>query len=190
MHVHASRPSGRGVTRSRLEVAEVVARFGKAYLEKHHASADERQAMRAIARCRTASLGGHLDKCSVCELERPAYNSCRNRHCPKCQALAQQVWLEARKARILATHHFHVVFTLPAQLRAIARQNPKKVFDLLFRSAADTLLELGRDPKRLGALLGLTAVLHTWTRELVFHPHVHCIVTGGGLSRDVNGRVQ
>ncbi len=184
MHAHGACLSARSGPRPRLEVAEVFARFGERYLESHHASADERKVMRAIERCRTAALGGHLDMCTTCGYERPAYNSCRNRHCPKCQALVQHRWLEARKHYILPVHHFHVVFTLPAELRAIARQNPKLVYDLLFRSAADTLLELGKDPARLGALLGLTAVLHTWTRELVFHPHVHCIVTGGGLSPD------
>jgi hypothetical protein len=140
--------------------------------------------MRAVERCRTAALGGHVDQCTACGHERPAYNSCRNRHCPKCQGLSQHKWLEARKRRILPTHHFHVVFTLPGQLRAIARQNPQLVYDLMFRAAADTLLELGRDEKRLGGRLGITAVLHTWSRTLVFHPHVHCIVSGGGLSPD------
>jgi hypothetical protein len=184
VHAHAARPRACNGSRAHLEVAEVFARFGERYLEDHHPSADQRKVMRAIERCRTAALGGHLDVCRTCGYERPAYNSCRNRHCPKCQPLVQHRWLEARKHRILPVHHFHVVFTLPAELRGVARQNRKVVYDLLFRSAADTLLELGKDPKHLGALLGLTAVLHTWTRELAFHPHVHCIVTGGGLSSD------
>jgi hypothetical protein len=138
--------------------------------------------MRAIEACRTPQLGGHLDRCPDCDFERPAYNSCRNRHCPKCQSLAQARWIQQRLARILPVLHFHVVFTLPAELRAIARRNRKLLFGLLFQAAAKTLLDLGDDPHRLGAHLGITAVLHTWTRKLEFHPHLHCIVTSGGLS--------
>ena len=139
--------------------------------------------MRAIESCRTQTLGGHLDVCPepACDFELPAYNSCRNRHCPKCQSLAQARWVHQRIERILPVHHFHVVFTLPAQLRGIARQNRGLIFDLLFEAASRTLLELGDDPRRLGGRLGLNAVLHTWTRELAFHPHLHCLVTGGGL---------
>lgn len=137
-----------------------------------------------IARCRTAQAGGHLDVCPRCEFERPAYNSCSNRHCPKCQALAAQRWLDQRLDRLLETHYFHVTFTLPAQLRGLAQTQPKLVFDTLFQAAASTLLELGRDPRRLGAQLGITAILHTWTRKLHVHPHLHCIVTGGGLAPD------
>jgi len=138
--------------------------------------------MRDIERCRTAELGGHVDVCDHCgHASDPSYNSCRNRHCPKCQSLAQKLWIEERAARILPTHYFHVVFTLPAELRALARVNPKTIFTLLFETAARTLLDLGRDEQRLGAELGITAVLHTWTRDLRFHPHVHCVVTGGGL---------
>lgn len=145
--------------------------------------------MRAIESCRTRALGGHLDVCPdpACDFERPAYNSCRNRHCPKCQSLAQARWVNQRIERILPVHHFHVVFTLPAQLRSIARQNRSLIFNLLFEAASRTLLELGDDPRRLGGRLGLTAVLHTWTRKLAFHPHLHCIVTGGGLC-PTNGR--
>lgn len=138
--------------------------------------------MRAIEACRTAVLGGHVDVCVDCGEQRPSYNSCCNRHCPKCQALAQARWLEQRRRRILPVHYFHVVFTVPRELRELARHNPRRFYTLLLRTAAETLLTLGRDPKRLGALLGVTAVLHTWTRDLRFHPHVHCIVTGGGLS--------
>jgi len=162
----------------------VFRRFGDHYRHRHTVLPLQKKAMKAIERCRTAALGGHVDLCTACGHERPAYNSCRNRHCPKCQALAQHKWLEARRRRILPTHHFHVVFTLPAALRGLARQNPSAVYDLTFRAAADTLLELGRDEKRLGGRLGITAVLHTWSRTLAFHPHVHCIVTGGGLSLD------
>jgi len=140
--------------------------------------------MWAIESCRTSVLGGHLDVCDGCGYQRPAYNSCRNRHCPKCQCLAQARWIEQRTQRILPTHHFHVVFTLPGALRQLALHNRRLIFTLLFRAASQTLLTMGRDPRRLGGLLGITAVLHTWTRKLHFHPHLHCIVTGGGLSPD------
>jgi hypothetical protein len=143
--------------------------------------------MRAVELCRTAVLGGHLDVCDRCGHKRPAYNSCRNRHCPKCQSLAQAAWLDRQMQRILPTHYFHIVFTLPEELRGLAHHNRRRVFDLLFEAASATLLELGHDEDRLGALLGVTAVLHTWTRDLRFHPHLHCIVTGGGL-RDDTGR--
>jgi len=136
----------------------------------------------AIVRCRTAVLGGHLDVCLTCGDSEPSYNSCRNRHCPKCQALAQARWVAARQERLLPAPYFHVVFTLPAELRGVARRNRRLFFDLLFEAASGTLLELGADPKRLGGLLGVTAVLHTWARDLTFHPHLHCIVTGGGYS--------
>jgi hypothetical protein len=135
-----------------------------------------------IAQCRTAALGGHVDHCPSCGYEHYAYHSCRNRHCPKCQALAQEHWIEQRRERLLDIGHFHVVFTLPAQLRPLACVAPEVVFGALFHAAADTLLELG--DSRLRARLGATLVLHTWTRELCFHPHVHAIVTAGGLSLD------
>jgi|SoiMethySBSTD1v2_1073268.scaffolds.fasta_scaffold304775_1 putative transposase/transposase-like zinc-binding protein len=140
--------------------------------------------MRDIVACRTAILGGHLDVCPDCGFNRPAYNSCRNRHCPKCQALKQAAWIEARRERILPTRYFHVVFTVPQELNALALRNPVRVYDLMFAAATETLLELGHDPQRLGGLLGITAVLHTWTRSLAYHPHIHCIVTGGGLAAD------
>ncbi len=138
--------------------------------------------MRAIEVCRTPILGGHVDVCDACAFARPAYHSCRHRHCPKCQALTQAAWLEKRMEQVLPTHYFHVVFTLPHELGRLARRNRKPVFELLFWAAARTLLELAKDDRRLGALLGVTAVLHTWTCDLRFHPHVHCIVTGGGLT--------
>lgn len=138
--------------------------------------------MWAIEHCRTETLGGHKDVCTGCGHSQPAYNSCRNRHCPKCQALAQAAWLERRKARILPTHYFHVVFTLPHELNPLCRWNPRTMYDLLFQAASATLLDFGRG--ELGAQLGITAVLHTWTRDLQFHPHLHCVVTGGGLSQD------
>lgn len=137
-----------------------------------------------VERCRTSALGGHIESCSACDYQRNAYNSCRNRHCPKCQSLARHRWVERRKERLLPTHYFHVVFTLPAELRALARKAPVAIFDLLFSAATETLQALAADKKHLGAQLGITAILHTWTRELAFHPHLHCVVTGGGLTAD------
>jgi hypothetical protein len=135
--------------------------------------------MAPIEQCRTAALGGHLDICTKCGHQAPAYNSCRNRHCPKCQSLAQARWIEQRRQRIVPTKYFHVVFTLPQELRGLARLNPREMYDLVLESAARTLLDFGRS--RLHAQIGVTTVLHTWTRELRFHPHAHCIVTAGGL---------
>jgi hypothetical protein len=140
--------------------------------------------MRDIETCRTAVLGGHLDVCDACGDTRPAYNSCRNRHCPKCQSLRQAKWVAERMERVLPVHHFHVVFTVPEECKPLALRNRIRFFEILFFSASRTLLQLGLDPDRCGALLGITAVLHTWTRKLGFHPHLHCIVTGGGLSPD------
>lgn len=140
--------------------------------------------MRDIETCRTAVLGGHVDVCTSCDHAEISYNSCRNRHCPKCQCLRQAKWVAQRMERVLPTHHFHVVFTVPQELKPLARRNRVRFFELLFDAASRTLLELGRDPDRLGGTLGITAVLHTWTRKLEFHPHLHCIVTGGALSPD------
>lgn len=180
---HAPRPAALG-NRPRLEVADIVRAHAEEYLRRHPVSAEQLAVLRALASCRTAALGGHLDVCDACGHEQPSYNSCRNRHCPKCQSLQQARWIEQRSARILPTHYFHVVFTLPEELRPLALRNRQTVFDLLFRCAAETLLDLGTDPRRLGAMIGITAVLHTWRRDLAFHPHLHCIVTGGGLSLD------
>lgn len=182
-----------GEDRPRLEVADVFRSFGDDYRRTHVLTGDQRDVMRAIETCRTGVLGGHLDVCDSCGYERPAYNSCRNRHCPKCQSFAQALWLAKRKERLLPTHYFHVVFTLPADLRPLALRNREAVYEMLFQAASRTLLDLGHDENRLGATLGFTAVLHTWTRALTFHPHLHCIVTGGGLSpggeewKDVDG---
>lgn len=165
-------------------MADIVRAHGEELRRAQPLSSEQRAVLHAILRCRTSELGGHLDVCLACGHAEPAYNSCRNRHCPKCQALAQARWVARRSERILPTHYFHVVFTLPSELRALAMVNRELIFTLLFTCAAQTLLELGRDPKRLGAELGMTSVLHTWTRELLFHPHVHAIVTGGGLSLD------
>jgi predicted RNA-binding Zn-ribbon protein involved in translation (DUF1610 family) len=184
MSAHAH-PAGRAREGPALEVAELLREHLDAVL-RAPLSSEQHAAVRALLRCRTAQLGGHLDTCVACGFARPSYNSCRDRHCPKCQGLAQARWVRARMQRVLGTHHFHAVFTLPAELRSLALRNRSVVFELLMKAAADSLLELGRDPKWLGApaQLGITAVLHTWTRELAFHPHVHCIVTGGGLALD------
>ena len=181
---HAGTCPEQGSARPRLEIASVFNAHGRAFRRSHTLSLDELRAMRAIEACRTAALGGHVDTCDTCGHEANSYNSCRNRHCPKCQSLSQARWIAKRQRRILPSHHFHVVFTLPAELRRLALRNRKRVFDLLFEAAAQTLLALGADPERLGATLGFTAVLHTWTRDLRFHPHLHVIVTGGGLSLD------
>jgi hypothetical protein len=165
--------------RPRFDIADIV-RQHRAELEAGQwLSASERRVLTAIERCRTAVLGGHLEVCRSCGHEQPAYNSCRNRHCPKCQCLAQERWIAARSERLLPERHFHVVFTVPSELRALCRRVPRAVFDALFRCAGETLLELGHS--RLDATLGVTMVLHTWTRDLRFHPHVHAIVTAGGV---------
>jgi len=140
--------------------------------------------MQAIEGCRTAELGGHLDQCDHCGTVRISYNSCRNRHCPKCQSLEKERWLEAREKQMLPTSYFHVVFTLPEGLRPLALRNQKAVYNLLFKSSSETLTELARDSKHLGAEIGFMAILHTWSQTLIDHPHLHCLVTGGGLSLD------
>lgn len=167
--------------RPSLEVAEIVRVAGPSLLASGRLSSEQRQALLAIARCRTAALGGHLERCAECAWERPAYNSCRNRHCPKCQTLAQQRWLEQRRAELLPVGYFHVVFTVPSELAGVARRWPRAVYGLLLRSAGETLLGIGREERYLGAEIGVLAVLHTWTQRLGYHPHVHCVVTGGGL---------
>ncbi|MDP9150485.1 MAG: IS91 family transposase [Myxococcota bacterium] len=157
-------------------------RAHRAALESvYRLSAEQRRVLTDIERCRTAALGGHLDQCDACGYEHPSYNSCRNRHCPKCQALAQEQWIEAQRARMLDVPHFHVVFTLPSELRPLAAFARRVVFRALFRAAAATLTEFAH---RRGVTIGASLVLHTWTRKLEFHPHVHAIVTGGGLSLD------
>jgi Putative transposase/Transposase zinc-binding domain len=167
-----------------IEVADILRRHGKAYLQAHgaHLGRVERRVMAAIAACRTAALGGHVEQCTDCGEIRISYNSCRNRHCPKCQNLARAQWVEARQAELLPVPYFHVVFTLPAQLAEIAFHNKAVVYDILMRTAAETLRTIAADPKHLGAEIGLIAVLHTWGQNLHHHPHVHCIVPGGGPS--------
>jgi hypothetical protein len=167
-----------------LEVADVFRRHGESYRRTHdgHLGRVERRVMSAIALCRTAALGGHTEVCPDCGLVRCAYNSCRNRHCPKCQGQARADWLAARQAELLAVPYFHVVFTLPAPVAEIAFQNKEAVYAILFRTAAETLRRIAADPKHLGAEIGFLAVLHTWGQTLHHHPHVHCVVPGGGLS--------
>ena len=173
--------------RPRFEVADIFRAHGESFRASHALTEIQHDAESAISHCRTASLGGHADVCADCGDERVSYNSCRNRHCPKCQSLAQAEWLEKQKQRILDTGYFHVVFTVPSELRLLGRCSPSAIYDLLFQAASDTLLTLGRDPKRMGGLLGVTAVLHTWTRDLRFHPHLHCVVTGGALGVGPDG---
>jgi hypothetical protein len=169
-----------------LEVADVLHRHGEAYRRAHatHLGRVERRVMSAIELCRTAALGGHTEACTDCGLVRCAYNSCRNRHCPKCQGAARADWLAARQADLLPVEYFHVVFTLPPPAAAIAFQNKQVVYGLLFRAAAETLRTIAADPKHLGAEIGLVAVLHTWGQALLHHPHLHCVVPGGGPSLD------
>ena len=169
-----------------LEVADVFRAHGAAWRMANagHVSLDQLKVMSAIETCRTAALGGHVERCEDCAHERISYNSCRNRHCPKCQAAAAREWLEDREAELLPVPYYHVVFTLPASIGAVAFQNKSPVYDLLFRTAAQTLTTIAADPKHLGARIGLTAVLHTWGSALTHHPHVHVIVPGGGLSLD------
>lgn len=174
---------GRG-TSSGHDIGALFRRHGDAFRRGHALGAMERRALRDISVCRTGALGGRRDVCANCGCEREIYNSCRNRHCPKCQALRQARWVAARMERALTVRHFHVVFTLPAELRELVRAHEALLLDLLFASAADALLQLASDPKRLGGLLGVTAVVHTWGRNLIFHPHLHCIVTAGGLDAD------
>jgi hypothetical protein len=166
----------------RFDIADIVRGHRAALESKHSLSPQQKRVLTDIGQCRTALLGGHLDKCQNCGYEHPSYNSCRNRHCPKCQALAQEKWIDEQRQRMLDVKHFHVVFTLPAELRSLAAFAKDAVYGALFRAASSTLLEFGE--RRLSPTIGATLVLHTWTRDLRFHPHVHAIVTGGGLSRN------
>lgn len=169
-----------------LEVADIFRASGPAYRarEAGHLSFGQLRVMSAIEACRTAALGGHVTRCEDCAHIDIAYNSCRNRHCPKCQAAAAYDWLEARRAELLAVPYYHVVFTLPAPIADIAYTNKAVIYDALFKAASETLLRIAADPKHLGARIGVTMVLHTWGSALTHHPHVHCLVPGGGLSPD------
>jgi len=172
--------------RASLEVANILLRFGGAWRRAHagHVSLGQLKAMSAIETCRTAALGGHVERCEDCDHSRIAYNSCRNRHCPKCQGAAAKDWLAARQADLLPVGYFHLVFTLPAEIADIAYHNKSVVYDLLFRTSSETLLTIAADPKHLGARIGITAVLHSWGSAMTHHPHVHMIVPGGGISPD------
>jgi hypothetical protein len=177
--------------RPALEVADVIRHYGAAFLDRYGGglSARQRQALRDLAACRTAALGGHVEHCLDCGHERIAYNSCRNRHCPKCQALARARWLDRQAEHLLPVEYHHVVFTLPAEVAEIALANPAVLYDLLMRSAAATLRAVAANPQRLGAVAGVLMVLHTWGQNLHHHPHVHGVVTGGGLSCDPGGQI-
>jgi hypothetical protein len=172
--------------RPELEIADILRRHGPAWRAAHagHVSLDQLKVMSAIETCRTAALGGHVEGCEDCGHRRIAYNSCRNRHCPKCQGAKAREWLAAREADLLPVGYFHVVFSIPAELADIASQNKTEVYDLLFRAASETMLTIAADPRHLGARIGITAVLHTWGSALTHHPHIHMIVPGGGISLD------
>jgi hypothetical protein len=167
-----------------LEVADVFCQYGPAYRESHRMPRNHLRVMRAIQVCRTAVLGGHKDKCDHCGHLEISYNSCRNRHCPKCQTLRKERWIEARSEDLLPIEYFHVVFTIPSELNPLVSMNQRIMYDLLFRSVSETIEKLANDPKHLGATVGVTGILHTWGQNLMDHPHIHCIVTGGGLSPD------
>jgi predicted Zn-ribbon and HTH transcriptional regulator len=174
------------VPRPPLEVADIFRAHGPAWRRANagHVSLGQLKVMSAIERCRTAALGGHVARCEDCAYTTIAYNSCRNRHCPKCQGAAAKEWLADREAELLPVPYYHVVFTLPAPIADIAYQNKAEIYAILFKAAAETLITIAADPKHLGARIALTAVLHTWGSALTHHPHVHCIVPGGGLSSD------
>jgi hypothetical protein len=169
---------------SGLEVAHIFRLYGEAFRQNHRLCRVQLQAMRAIEDCRTAVLGGHLYRCEECGSEKNVYNSCRNRHCPKCQSLDKERWLEKRRNELLPVPYFHVIFTLPEELNVLALGNPEVIYDLLFHSVSETLLEIAADARHLRARLGILAILHTWGQTLVLHPHLHCIVPGGGPSLD------
>jgi len=167
-----------------VEVAEILRRYGSDYRQSHPLPLRHLRAMHAVEICRTAALGGHRDKCEDCGHIEISYNSCRNRHCPKCQTLRKEQWIEAREQDLLPIQYFHVVFTIPSELNPVVIMNQKVMYDLLFRCVSETLVELSNNPKHLGARIGFIGILHTWGQNLMDHPHIHCVVTGGGLSCD------
>ena len=174
------------MSRPTFEVADLIHAQGARFVDQHrqHLSYQQLKVLRAIAQCRTAALGGHVDDCPRCSHQAISYNSCRNRHCPKCQAQARQRWLAAREQELLGVPYFHVVFTLPHELIPLCRRNPKILYDLLFRTSAATMLEVAANPDHLGAEIGFLSILHTWGQNLLLHPHIHCVVPVGGLSVD------
>ncbi len=167
-----------------VEVADIFGSFGEEYRRTNKLPKRMHKAMKAIEACRTAKLGGHIDECDSCGHIRISYNSCRNRHCPKCQGIAREKWLIDRKKDLLPVEYFHVVFTIPDRLNPLALRNQKEVYGILFKAASQTLLQLGKDNKYLGGEIGLISILHTWGQNLMDHPHLHCIIPGGGLSLD------
>ena len=176
------------VSRPKLEVADIFRDHGAAWRSANagHVSLEQLKVMSAIERCRTAALGGHVERCEKCSHTIIAYNSCRNRHCPKCQGAAAREWLAEREAELLPVPYYHVVFTLPARIADIAYQNKAVIYDLLFKASSETMLTIAADPKHLGARIGILSVLHTWGSAMTHHPHVHMIVPGGGFSLDGN----
>jgi hypothetical protein len=175
------------MSRPAVEVADILRAQGNRFLDRYKKSFGFQQlkAFRAIQSCRTAALGGHIDSCPRCGYQAAiSYNSCRNRHCPKCQTQAREHWLAARQRELLPTHYFHVVFTVPHELNVLALTNQGLFYDLLFTASAQTLLEVAADPKHLGAAIGLISILHTWGQNLLLHPHIHCAIPAGGLSPD------
>jgi hypothetical protein len=174
------------VTRPHLELADVFKALDSDFskTDTQSPSYEQRRVLRDIIQCRSAALGGHVEQCTQCSHQQIAYNSCRNRHCPKCQAAARKEWTQKRAAELLPVEYFHVVFTLPDQLSSLALQNKRVIYGLLFQAASETLLKIAGDPKHLGAVIGFLAVLHTWGQTLQHHPHLHCVVPGGGLSPD------
>jgi len=174
------------MSRPTVEVADLIRACGARFVEQNQRwlSFQQLKVLRAVERCRTEALGGHVDTCSTCDYSVISYNSCRNRHCPKCQAQARERWLTARQQELLEVPYFHVVFTVPHQLNPLYRDNAKWLYDLLFRTVAETMLEVAADPRHLGARIGFLALLHTWGQTLQLHPHLHCVVPGGGLSPD------
>ena len=170
--------------RPRLEVADILRAHGNAYHRRAPVSPRQAAVMRHLVQCRTAALGGHVDACDQCGHVAISFNSCRDRHCPKCQETQRAQWIDKRLERVLPVEHFHVVFTLPDELNPLMLRNKRATYALLFKAAAESLTQLAADPKRLGAQIGFTAILHTWGQNLLFHPHLHCVVTGGGLAPD------
>lgn len=169
-----------------IEVADIFNQYGETYRRERKLSLQALKAMGAIESCRTAKLGGHVDECDNCGHIKVSYNSCRNRHCPKCQSISKERWLEDRKQDLLPVQYFHIVFTIPNDLNPLILRNKKELYSILFKASTETLIELSKDPKYIGANIGFISILHTWGQNLMDHPHIHCIVTGGGLSFDEN----
>src|SRR5579859_5084817 len=174
------------MSRPTFEVADIVRTHGRSFIDRYQSqlSFQQLKALNAIARCRTAELGGHIDDCPGCGHSAISYNSCRNRHCPKCQGNARQHCFEARERELLPTPYVHIVFTLPREVASLALQNKQVIYNLLFHASAETLLEIARDPQHLGAEIGFFSVLHTWNQRLQHHPHIHCVLAAGGLAPD------